>query len=161
MKALDGYILMAVCVITEKSSFSCKRNLKVWPLKWKLSMSTFYWYCFCIITGASSFSCIFQCLLSQRRWQLGMEDKCISYEGKIILVSPITPQHLLWDGFGELPTYYYNLTTSQTCGVVSIHRHINVGANLQLSPGAQKKSISKAVTWPRRKRAPGTRQQEI
>lgn len=67
-----------------------------------------------------------------------MEDKRISYEGKIILVSPITPPHLLWDGFGKLPTYYYNLTTSQTCGVVSIHRHINVGANLQLSPGAQK-----------------------
>ena len=30
-----------VCVITEESSSSCKPNLKVWPLKWKLLMSTF------------------------------------------------------------------------------------------------------------------------
>ena len=34
-----------VCFITEESSFSCEWNPKVWPLKWKLSMSTFSWYC--------------------------------------------------------------------------------------------------------------------
>ena len=30
-----------VCVSTKESSFSYKRNLKVWPLNLKLSMSTF------------------------------------------------------------------------------------------------------------------------
>ena len=30
-----------LCVITKESSFSCKGNLKAWPLKWKLLMSTF------------------------------------------------------------------------------------------------------------------------
>ena len=37
----------SVCVITEESSFSCKGNQKVRPLKWKLSMSTFSWYFSC------------------------------------------------------------------------------------------------------------------
>ena len=41
LKALDEYILMVLLVLLLKSSFSYKRNLKVWPLKRKLSMSTF------------------------------------------------------------------------------------------------------------------------
>ena len=40
MKALDECILviLSVLFITEESSFSCKRNLKVRPVKWKLLM---------------------------------------------------------------------------------------------------------------------------
>ena len=32
--------LLLGTVLSEESSFSCKRKLKVWPLKWKLSIST-------------------------------------------------------------------------------------------------------------------------
>ena len=38
MKALNEYILIAVFT---SNSWTVKWNLKVWPLKWKLSMSTF------------------------------------------------------------------------------------------------------------------------
>ena len=41
----------AVRGITEQSSFSYKRNLKVWPLKWKLLLSTFLWCCLCYYWG--------------------------------------------------------------------------------------------------------------
>ena len=41
MKTLNEYTLMVLFVLLLESSFSCKWNLKVWQLKWKLSMSTF------------------------------------------------------------------------------------------------------------------------
>ena len=40
MKALDEYILMVLFVVLQKSSFSSKLKLKVWPLKWKLWMNS-------------------------------------------------------------------------------------------------------------------------
>ena len=46
-----------VCVITQESSFSRRRNLKVWPLKCrKLSMRTFWWYCLCYYSRKFIFS---------------------------------------------------------------------------------------------------------
>ena len=40
-KDLNEYILMVLFVLLLETLFSCKRNLKVWPLKRKTSMSTF------------------------------------------------------------------------------------------------------------------------
>lgn len=50
VKALNEYNSNSVCAITNASSFSCKQNIKVWPFKWKLSMS----YIVCVITEKSS-----------------------------------------------------------------------------------------------------------